>query len=552
MESGSEDGDDDNGNALDHHCFGGGSRTSSSINNNHNAQTVQDNPSAAARGASTAAGREWWRSGRPKVQGGGLKRAKDSCDSLYTPFAAAAVATKQQQEQLDQQQARPSSLGLSSLTRRLSKGLSAAAAAAAAAPAGLVKAASLHTANSLKRAASLKPAAAASLRRPAACQLSTPLMLEHADGPLSCCPSHRAESPPAAAASPQQAVADGGSTHPAAPEQDRRSSTSGNSSRGSSSAGGSSLGCNSSSDGGCSSSGDKPGPEAAEGRMRAAAAAGRLSRLPGMVGPQMAADSAVELHFMCQSLCDADGKPKPQQLQDSKVEAVGLSGAGQVPAAAASLPSRGSAAGLHTLCSNDDDMMCGRLNSDTGRATSRTNLLLLPSAGGRQGGAAGNSVRKGTSRLEKAAAGTWSTGSASAQGSKGQGLGTRGDKSNVLTRFVSRHPLLCHIVWGQMQVRDVLGSMSHHCCERVCRLRNRWRCAWQGLTISRLQERSSAHTCCPFWCHLKLCLCGGPCATCAVVPLHARRASTCGSMWWPSRCQCQAPASTWTHSHHRP
>lgn len=460
MESGDEDDE-----AAGHHCFGGGSmRTASRVSNGssmdgaerHNSSTVSRSSSSSRP---SRPGREWWRSGRPKPQGG-LKRAKDSCDSLYTPFAAAAVATKQ--KELEQQQ-RPSTLGLSSLTKRLSRGLSAAGAAAAAAagaaaaaatPSSLVRAVSLHTASSLKKTSSLKPAA--SLRRQAAardplCQLNTPLM-ESSGEARSCCPSHRVTSPRCSSHDVDESAAAAAAGVSKAAAGDKASGRpSDSSSRGCSSQGGSSISCTSSSDGGSSSGAAAP------------AAAARLSRLPGMVGPQLAADSAVELHVMCESLMDAAAKPHQQQQR----QLGGKDGAARASAAtdnaALGLPSTGSAAGLHTLSGDD---MCGRINSDTGRVSSRTNLLPC-------GAVSGVGVKGGSKLGAAPAAARASSGSAGAQGGKAkeQQQGQQG-RQTIFGRFVDHHPLLCHIVAGQMQVsilllglasRILMCSGSPHC-----------------------------------------------------------------------------------------
>jgi hypothetical protein len=445
--------EDTDSEAADHHCYGGsstrgGNRTSSSSSSSRS--STGGGSSSTAR---TAPGLEWWRSGSrgAKPQSGGLKRAKDSCDSLYTPFAAAAVAAKQAElEQQMQQQHRPSTLGLSSLTKRLSKGLGAAGAAAAAAvsaasPSKLMRAASLHTAGpltpragGLSKAASLKPAV--SLRRTAAaaagkdrdplCQMSVPLMSEHLDEPLSCSSVHTTPSPPSSPpeASTANTHAAAGGTQPAAAG---RRFSSGRCSASDSDA----AAANRSSD---------------SSKSVAAAPAGPAAAAVKPLGQQVASDSAVELHFMCETLV-AEQQQRQQRQQQHSVANSTVSTLPAVQsfadlAARGTVSSNGSFGALHTLGGEDS---CGRINSDNARISSRTNLL--PCSG------ISSSVAKGASKLGQrqpgAAAAPKAAAAVPGASSGGGGVQQQQEGRNVFSRFVQRHPLLCHIVWNQAQVR---------------------------------------------------------------------------------------------------
>lgn len=459
--------EDTDSEAADQHCYGGGS-TSNRVSSSSGRFDSSSSRSSTGGGSSSnisssaaraAPGLEWWRSGSraAKPQSSGLKRAKDSCDSLYTPFAAAAVVAKQAElEQQMQQQHRPSTLGLSSLTKRLSKGFSVAGAAAAAAvsaasPSSLMRAASLHTAGQLtpkaaglSKAASLKPAA--SLRRTAAaagkdrdplCQMSVPLMSEHLDEPLSCSAVHRTPSPPSSPPEASSRTAAVGAQPAAAAAAGRRRTFGSHSDSDSDAAAASS-----------SSDGSKFVAAAAVAVQAAAAAAVKpLSRLPGLAGQQLAGDSAVELHFMCETLVD-DEQQRRQQQQTVVDNAVGTLPAVQSfadLAARGTVSSNGSFGALHTLGGENS---CGRINSDTARISSRTNLLLCSGIS--------SSVVKGASKLgqgQDRATPAPSAAAAVPGASSGSGKVQQQQGRNVLSRFVQRHPLLCHIVWNQAQVK---------------------------------------------------------------------------------------------------
>lgn len=464
--------------AADHHCYGGGSTSSSRVSSSSSGRF--DSSSLRSSTARSAPGLEWWRSGSraAKPQSGGLKRAKDSCDSLYTPFAAAAVVAKQAElEQQMQQQHRPSTLGLSSLTKRLSKGLSAAGAAAAAAVsaasprASLMRAASLHTAGpltpkaaGLSKALSLKPAA--SLRRTAAavagkdrdpqCQMSVPLMSEHSDEPLSCSAVHRTppSSPPEGGTASTRTAA--GGAQPAAAAAGRRRSSGSRSVSDSDAAAASS-----SSDGGKFEAAAPAAAAAAAVAVQAAAAVKPLRRYPGLAGQQLAGDSAVELHFMCETLVNDEQQRRQQQQEQQQMAASNAVSALPAVQSFADLAARGTVSSnssfgaLHTLGGEDS---CGRINSDcTARISSRTNLL--PCSGFSSG------VVKGASKLgqsqDKAAPGPPAAAAAVPGASSGSCKVQQQQGWNVFSRFVQRHPLLCHIVWNQAQVRWL-----HYCYYR--------------------------------------------------------------------------------------
>jgi hypothetical protein len=112
----------------------------------------------------------------------------------------------------------------------------------------------------------------------------------------------------------------------------------------------------------------------------------------------------------------------------------------------AQMPSSSSAISLHTMGRDDS---CGRFNSDTGRISSRTNLLLpcggINSSSSGDGGHA--AAAKGASKLGRAARAS-NAGGAGVQAQQKQ----QQQKPNIYRHFVQQHPLLCHIVWNQMQV----------------------------------------------------------------------------------------------------
>lgn len=497
--------DDTDSEAADHHCYGGGS-TSKRVSSSSGRFDSSSSRSSTGGGSSSnisnstareAPGLEWWRSGSraAKPQSGGLKRAKDSCDSLYTPFAAAAVVAKQ--AELEQQmQHRPSTLGLSSLTKRLSKGLSAAGAAAAAAvsaasPSSLMRAASLHAAGQLtpkaaglSKAASLKPAA--SLRRTAAagkdrdplCQMSVPLMSEHLDEPLSCGAVHRTPSPPSSPPEASNRTAAAGTQPAAAAAAGRRRSFGSHSVSDSDAAAASS-----SSDGSkfMAAAPARPAAATAVAVQAATAVEKPLSRLPGLAGQQLAGDSAVELHFMGETLVDDEQQRRQQQQQQMVADnAVGTLPAVQSfadLAARGTVSSNGSFGSLHTLGGENS---CGRINSDTARISSRTNLL--PCSG------ISSSVVKGASKLgqgQDRAAPPPSAAAAVPDTSSGSGKVQQQQGRSVLCRFVQRHPLLCHIVWNQAQVRWL------H-CSRNCPLAAHNFCSEHSAPPTPVQQ----HGCC--------------------------------------------------------
>jgi hypothetical protein len=104
------------------------------------------------------------------------------------------------------------------------------------------------------------------------------------------------------------------------------------------------------------------------------------------------------------------------------------------------------------------DDSCGRFSSDTCRIGSRTNLLLpcggINSSSSGDGGRA--AAAKGASKLGRAARAS-NAGGPGAQAQQQQQQ--QQQKTNMYRRFVQQHPLLCHIVWNQMQVggRGMMG-----------------------------------------------------------------------------------------------
>lgn len=171
---------------AEHHCYGGG-RSTTSRSSSQGSQASSSNGSTRYS-TKDSSGKEWWQTGPPKwvydqqkqqVQQPGklqpLKRAKDSCDSLCSPFATAALNSKQADMQEKPQVVQSPRPVVSSITRRLSRTLSATAAAATAAAAAATPA-------SLVRAASGKKA---QQQKDGACVMSVLLMASH-EGVTSC------------------------------------------------------------------------------------------------------------------------------------------------------------------------------------------------------------------------------------------------------------------------------------------------------------------------------------------------------------------------------
>jgi hypothetical protein len=266
--------------------------------------------------------------------------------------------------------------------------------------------------------------------------MSVPLMAEHSDEPLSCCPSHVSSSPPMSPRVSTPAAAPAGANAGPGAATVKQISSSGTGSV----SGASSAVC--------------------MGAQLALTAGERLSRTHDAPGQLPAADKAVELHFMCETLVQGGGSKKQLQQQQQAQQQLGVKSAAgaKLPTiqSFADLASRGlqetgsrngSSFSLHTLGGEEPS---GRSNSDTGRVTSRSNLL--PPSG------IPSSAVKGASKLGKAPAAVSSNGG----DSKPQGQPQQ-QRQGLLRGFVQRHPLLCHIVWTQLQV----GCAG---CRNLCRL----------------------------------------------------------------------------------
>jgi hypothetical protein len=190
-----------------------------------------------------------------------------------------------------------------------------------------------------------------------------------------------------------------------------------------------------------------------------------LNRHAGAGVPQLAAASAVELHFMCETLAKDGSKQitqQQQQQQGNSQAAAAAAAAGVIPpvqsfadlaargvdgSVIANVSSNGSIGALHTLGRDDSS---GRLDSNCGRISSRSNLLPC--------GGVSSSAVKGSSKLgDQAAAGVAdatarvvASGSGAAGARKARVQKQKGQ--NMFRRFVQQHPLLCHIVRNQAQV----------------------------------------------------------------------------------------------------
>jgi hypothetical protein len=188
-----------------------------------------------------------------------------------------------------------------------------------------------------------------------------------------------------------------------------------------------------------------------------------LNRHAGAGGPQLAAASAVELHFMCETLAkDGSKQITQQQQQQQQGNSQAAAAAGVIPpvqsfadlaargvdgSVTANVSSNGSIGALHTLGRDDSS---GRLDSNCGRISSRSNLLPC--------GGVSSSAVKGSSKLgDQAAAGVAdatarvvASGSGAAGARKARVQKQKGQ--NKFRRFVQQHPLLCHIVRNQAQV----------------------------------------------------------------------------------------------------
>lgn len=182
---------------------------------------------------------------------------------------------------------------------------------------------------------------------------------------------------------------------------------------------------------------------------------------------------------MCETFVQDGGSKKLLQQQQAQQQ-LGVKGA-----AGAKLPTiqsfadlaarglqetgsrNGSSFSLHTLGGEEPP---GRINSDTGRVTSRSNLL--PPSG------IPSSAAKGASKLGKAPAAVSSNGGDSKPQVQPQ---QQQPRQGLFRGFVQRHPLLCHIVWTQLQV----GCAG---CRAVCGLTVFF--SWQ-LLLLRLQSSLS-------------------------------------------------------------
>lgn len=149
----------------EHHCYSGIQRSTQDGPADFNSDGRRSggcNNCSSSNGGGTkdSNGKEWWQTGPPKwvyeqqqkrqVDPGTnlqpLKRAKDSCDSLYSPFGATTASSKVADMQEQPQVVQSSRPVVKNITRRSSRTLSSkaatAAVAAVGAPATLVRAAS--------------------------------------------------------------------------------------------------------------------------------------------------------------------------------------------------------------------------------------------------------------------------------------------------------------------------------------------------------------------------------------------------------------------------
>jgi hypothetical protein len=187
---------------------------------------------------------------------------------------------------------------------------------------------------------------------------------------------------------------------------------------------------------------------------------------------------------MCDSLSNEAGKlqwqPAAQLGDKAGQQGAAVQGSGSYGRAADVPVGKGS--GLHTLCGEELSSCSSR---DTNWVSSRTNILassnsrsnLLPSGGITSSG--GGAAAKGASKLGKSARGAAqgsaaaaaAVAAAAAAGSAGnnecaactaksqQAKQQQQQRPNIVQRFGQRHPLLCHIVWGQLQV-SVWGQLQ--------------------------------------------------------------------------------------------
>lgn len=373
------------------------------------------------------AGKEWWRQGSGKKPEP-LKRAKDSCDSLHSPFAAAAISTKADdmaQKPQVVQSPRPVAQ-LSSLTRRLSRGLSqhtAAAAAAASSAAGAVAAAAAAPA-SLVRAASLKRQQLQQQRGASLAGMSVPLLLSH-EGPASC----------GGATSPALAACSVPIGSLAAARRISDNTISG--------AAGSAVELSSPPESGQQQLLQQQGSAAAAGLQQA----GR-QRSAGMGDFSKAADSAVELHAMCQ-----EGNSRKQQQVDKQGPNFKLN-TELAPTSAAAASSGSLQAHNSSFVSRGSFLSSLRLGIII-RANSRT-ALLGPAA---LAAAALNGKRGPAAKPTRTKPSVVAHGAATAAGAAGASCagGLASHEQEVSHRtcfgsFVKSHPLLCHIAAVQFRV----------------------------------------------------------------------------------------------------